>query len=277
MKTVDPKVFAEALKIPEGQDAMDLACRWSTQRPDSRTLEGNGVPAKPTQPLARQFATLPHSVLLPLIIWKSTVGGPHFQNLPDNEQNQILDTEDALTAGFFLERLTPEQREAIYELQDLEDQQTIWAKKLPKSEYPNGAARELKECYELFTRWGPEKFRHMLEGAWSAKVFLQSFEMIFTLEGGRIRRSPKTTYWKLSKMPSWFWEEIAEFAKGPNFKLAISLFPPVRPILIGASSQADTLIALKDLARGLHDQKMMAAVRTVEKQMYAEAGFSGND
>ncbi|CAB4243135.1 exported protein of unknown function [Methylacidimicrobium sp. AP8] len=277
LQTVDPQLFAETLQTPEGRWAMDQAYRWSTPHTDRHTEEGKFVVRTEIRKLERKLATLPIPILDALLRLRGQSEKdvpPQFSDLPEEEREQILDTEEAAWDAWWLAHLTPEQREATYELQDLQYAQAIRANQLPESQYDEENARELKEDYELFTRWGPEKLHQVLENWWSAKEFLGVLQYVWEQEGGvPIADKPA---WKLSAMPSWFWEEIAQFAKGPNLERAIALFPPVRPIAITLSPQSQVLCALNDLARALHDQKMHDAVYTLTKQIYAAAGFSGH-
>ncbi|VVM05045.1 hypothetical protein [Methylacidimicrobium tartarophylax] len=276
LQTADPKLLAETVRTPEGHWAMDLAYRWSTPHTDRHTREGKFVVRTEVLILERKLATLPIPILDSLLRLRGTLSPPQFSDLPDEEREQILDTQDAVWDAWWLAHLTPEQREATYELQDLEYAQAIRGNRLPESQYAEENARVVREYYELFTRWGPEKFHQVLEDRWSAKEFLQALRNIWASEGGELLPVSGKLPWKLSAMPSWFWEEIAEFAKGPNLNYAIAIFPPVQPIAIAGSQQSQVLRALNDIARALHDRKMIDAVYTLSGRIYAAAGFPGN-
>ncbi|CAB4243133.1 protein of unknown function [Methylacidimicrobium sp. AP8] len=252
------------------------AYRWSTPHTDRHTEEGKFVVRTEIRKLERKLATLPIPILDALLRLRGTPAPEGLLHLTGEEGEQILDTEETAWDAWWLAHLTPEQREATYELQDLQNAQAIRARQLPESQYDEENARELKEDYELFTRWGPEKLHQVLENWWSAKEFLGVLRYVWEGEGGELLPISGKLPWKLSAMPSWFWEEIAQFAKGPNLERAIALFPPVRPIAIAGSPQSLVLCALNDLARALHDQKMHDAVYTLTKQICAAAGFSGH-
>ncbi|QSR84973.1 hypothetical protein [Methylacidimicrobium sp. B4] len=249
LKRVDPKVFAQALKTPEGRWAMDLASRWSVPFPDLSTDAGEWELFQYREKLSREFAQLPRAILDPLAYWRMS-WSPEFLNLSDEERHEIVNTEDAFRSGFFLERLTPVQREAVYELQDLANSDF---KRRP------GLAASIRESYALFTQWGPEKLHQVLEAPWSAAEFLKAFGILFVLEKQQ---------WKLSAMPSWFWQEIVEFTEGPNayptFSLmAMSSITPASPFWTAHD-------ALVFLARALKDDRMMKGIDAVNAQFDAD-------
>ncbi|QSR84711.1 hypothetical protein [Methylacidimicrobium sp. B4] len=249
LKRVDPTVFAQALKTPEGGCAMMLASRWSTPFPDLSTEAGEWELFQYREKLSREFAQLPRAILDPLAYWRVKVVCPEL-DLPEDEEKQVLSTQDAFRSGFFLERLTPVQREAVYELHDLG---TAIHNRDP------GLAGILKEDYAFFTQWGPEKLHQVLQGRWSATEFLKALAEIFFGEGGD---------WKLSRMPSWFWQEIAEFTEGPNAYPTFSL-------MAMSSRQAGSAFdgaheALVFLARAMKDEQMSRAVDEVHARVDAE-------
>ncbi|QSR85648.1 hypothetical protein [Methylacidimicrobium sp. B4] len=248
LKKVDPKLFAEALKTPEGRWAMDLASRWSTPLPDSSTDEGKARVREYIDKLSREFAQVPRSIFDPLAYWRMT-SCPEFSSLPEDEQDQILYTEDALRSGFFLGKLTPVQREAVYELHDLDFSIFKRDIRIPGI---------LKEQYALFTQWGPQKLHQVLEAPWSAAEFLKALGWVFVEEH---------RHWKLSRMPSWFWEALAEFVEGPN---AYPTFARMarESMLPGPYRRASD--ALVFLADALKDDRMTRRLDELREQIDAE-------
>ncbi|QSR84710.1 hypothetical protein [Methylacidimicrobium sp. B4] len=249
LKRVDPKVFAQALKTPEGRWAMNLASRWSVPFPDLYTEAGKWELLQYREKLSREFATVPQAVIDPLAYWRMS-WSPEFLNLSDEERHEIVNTEDAFRSGAFLSQLSPVQREAVYELHDLG---TAIHNRHP------GLAGILKEHYALFTQWGPEKLRQVLEAPWSAAEFLKAFGRVFLDQGWK---------WKLSTMPSWFWQEIAEFTEGPNAAPTFSLLEMGSMMLGGAYMNAH--IGLVFLARALKDDRMMKGIDAINAQFDAD-------
>lgn len=142
LKTVDPKVFADALQTSEGECAMMLASRWSTRLPDNRTTGGGLVVKEFVEQLGREFAQLPQAILYMLVNWKVRAVCPDLE-LSDEEEQQLLDIQDAMRAGYFLGQLTQEQREAVYEIEDLQIQH---------DKNQTGLAEMRRDYYALFTR-----------------------------------------------------------------------------------------------------------------------------
>ncbi len=248
LKTVDPKVFAEALKTSDGGCAMMLASRWSTRRPDTRTNEGGIAVKEFVEKLGKEFALLPQPILYALVNWKVKTICPDL-DIPDEEEQQLLDTQDALRAGYFLGQLTPEQQEAVYELQDLQNQH---------DRNQTGLAEIKRDYYTLFTGWGPAKLRHVLEGRWSAAEFCKAFGELFFME---------KMHWKLSAMPSWFWQELVRFTEGPNAFPAISLLPNRFP-----SSGSEARWALGVLSVTLKNERMHQAVEALSDRIGSSSG-----
>ncbi len=260
LNTVDPKAFAEALQTPEGRWAMDLACRWSTPLPDTQTEAGKAALRESVEKLSREFALVPRAVLDPLAYWRMT-GCPEFSSLPDDQQDQILHTQDAFRSGAFLAQLTPVQQEAVNELHDLSISDLRRDPELAESR---------REYYALFTEWGPEKLHQVLEAPWSAAEFLKAFgELFFILEGEQ---------WKLSSMPSWFWQEIVRFTEGPNAYPALHLLA-MSSMMLG-SSYVNATSGLVILSRSLKDKRMSEAMKAINRRFdaeYAEASKAAGD
>ncbi|QSR84774.1 hypothetical protein [Methylacidimicrobium sp. B4] len=249
LKRVDPKVFAQALKTPEGRWAMNLASRWSTPLPECSTDAGKAALREQMEKISREFARVPQAIIDPLAYWRMS-WSPEFLNLPDEEQNQILQTENAFRSGAFLSRLSPVQQQAVNELHDLDISDL---KRDPE------VAESIKEYYALFTQWGPEKLHQVLEAPWSAAEFLKAFGILFLLE---------KLQWKLSVMPSWFWQEIAEFTEGPNAAPTFSLLEMGSMMLGGAYMNAHS--GLVFLARALKDDRMMKGIDAINAQFDAD-------
>ncbi len=249
LKRVDPKVFAQALKTPEGGCAMMLACRWSTPLPESSTDAGKAALREQMEKISREFATVPQAVIDPLGYWRLYVACPDL-HLPEEEEQQLLHTQDAFRAGAFLSRLSPVQQQAVNELHDLDISDL---KRDPE------VTESIKEYYALFTQWGPEKFHQVLEAPWSAAEFLKTFGILFLLEKQQ---------WKLSVIPSWFWQEIAEFTEGPNAAPTFSLLEMGSMMLGGAYMNAH--IGLVFLARALKDDRMMKGIDAINAQFDAD-------
>ncbi|WP_218580043.1 hypothetical protein, partial [Methylacidimicrobium cyclopophantes] len=117
-------------------------------------------------------------------------------------------------------------------------------------------------------------FRSFLAGRWSATEFLA--ELVYLSRN--LHPNPKNPddpfyVWDLSAMPSWFWEEIAEFVEGPNAYPAFSEFERS-----GKGSPSNTgglflYTPLDVLAATLKDKKMEQALDAVAERWSAEAGY----
>ncbi|QSR84776.1 hypothetical protein [Methylacidimicrobium sp. B4] len=69
-------------------------------------------------------------------------------------------------------------------------------------------------------------------------------------------------------MPSWFWQEIAEFAEGPNAYPTLSLM--AMSSRLPGSSFFGAYEALVFLARAMKDEQMSRAVREVSARLDAD-------
>ncbi|QSR85647.1 hypothetical protein [Methylacidimicrobium sp. B4] len=249
LKKVDPKLFAEALKMPEGACAMMLACRWSTPLPDRFTDTGKAEIHEHTDKLSREFAQLPQAILEPLAQWRVEAVCRDL-GLPEAEEWELLQTQETFRLAIFLAELTPVQREAVYELHDLEH--SDFKRRPPLTE-------SINEYYVLFTQWGSQKLHQVLDSPWSAAEFLKTFGLLFVLEDGQ---------WKLSRMPSWFWEELAEFVEGPN---AYPTFAQMaRVSVLPSSPYRNTRDALVFLADALKDDRMVRGMEALDTRIEAE-------
>ncbi|WP_218580050.1 hypothetical protein, partial [Methylacidimicrobium cyclopophantes] len=148
--------------------------------------------------------------------------------------------------------LTPVQREATYELVDLNI-------KMDSQDTPLEQRR--KELFALFARWGPKKFRSFLADRWLATEFLMDLELSLNLHPNPKNPDHPSYVWDLSAMPSWFWQEIAEFVEGPNAYPAFSAIalPWIRPL-------CEPLEPLHALAATLKDKKMEQALHALAEK-----------